>query len=395
MEEKSTDISVVIVSYKCLNVLRIALDAVRRSMEGLNVDVWVVDNASEDGTTEYLRTHYDWVNVVDAGGNLGFSKANNIALERCKGRVVLVLNPDTIMPVHFLKSVIEHFDKEPDCGAIGVQMTNGYGEYLKESKRGYPDVATSFFKLTGLWHLAPKSATLNSYYVGHLGKDETGEAAILSGACFAFTRELMEKVGVFDPIYFMYGEDIDLTWRMNIASRGNKYRGDLKIVHFKGVSTPRKMKYIYSFYDAMLLFSRRYEREKHNLVVNAVVALGVWVGFVMAAIKCVVLRTIESYDKAKDICRVGLVSHGEASDFASCGKYLVEPITMDDVWKGRCDKYDAVVFDTDTEDIDDMISAMQENAGRFLYGFYSSVEGLCVVFQKNTCQVLYDGKACQ
>lgn len=381
------DISVVIVSYRCLDVLRISLDALRRSADGLDTEVFVVDNDSGDGTTDFLRTHYTWVKTIDAGGNLGFSKANNIALAQCRGKVVLVLNPDTIVPRHFLRSVIEHFESYPDNGAMGVRMVNAHGVYLKESKRGYPDIHTSFFKLSGLWRLAPHSSYFNHYYVGQLNADEVGKAPILSGACVAFTREMMDCVGVFDPTYFMYGEDIDLSWRFNQASKfGNIYRGDIQMIHFKGISTPRRMKYIRSFYDAMLLFAKRYEEPRHNFFVNAIVSLGIRFGFLVAATKCIVLRNFDRVASPLHIESLAVVADNDALvGHLECHASVVGLADL-------CDDYDAVVFDISYIDIDTMINYMNAHPLRHLYGFYSPESDICVVYYANRCHVLYDGK---
>lgn len=380
------DISVVIVSYKCLDVLRLALDALHAAADGIDVEVFVVDNASGDGTTSFLRSHYPWVKSIDAGGNLGFSKANNIALEQCKGRVVLVLNPDTIVPRHFLRSIITHFDEHPEDGAVGVKMVNAHGEYLKESKRGYPDIHTSFFKLSGFWKMSPKSAYVNSYYVGQLSADEVGKAPILSGACVAFSHELMDRVGFFDPSYFMYGEDIDLSWRFNEASSGNIYRGDIQMIHFKGVSTPRKMKYIHSFYNAMLLFAKRYEEPRHNFLVNAIVAMGIRLGFLVAAGKCILMRNFDRIQKPLSIKRLAFVSNADV-----LSRHLPHEVQLVNI-EGIGPDCDTVVFDITTQDIDSIINYMSSHPLQHKYGFYSHDADLCLVYYANKCHVLYDGK---
>ncbi|MCQ2229594.1 MAG: glycosyltransferase family 2 protein [Bacteroidales bacterium] len=392
MENNATDISVVIVSYKCLDVLRMSLDTLRLSMEGLSCDVYVVDNASEDGTVAFLREHYGWVTVIDNHENVGFSQANNIALAQCRGRVVLILNPDTIVPRIFFKEIVGHFATYPRSGAVGVQMTNGRGVFLKESKRGYPDIKTSLFKLTGLWRLFPSSPFFNNYYVGQHPKTSVCKAPVLSGACMAFLHTTMDEVGVFDPSYFMYGEDIDLSWRMNEASEdGNYYRGDLNMIHFKGISTPRRMKYIYSFYDAMILFARKYENPKHNVVTNALVALGVRAGFLVAAVKCVLLRAIERKQKPATISRVAFASCNKEHQIDFAGRMTggqVDVVDANDISALDASIYDAVVFDID-EDIEAFIEYMKRQSNRSLFGFYSSVSGMSFVYEGNGCRMLF------
>ena len=159
-------------------------------------------------------------------------------------------------------------------------MTNGLGLFLKESKRGYPGLATSFFKLSRLWRLSPHSATLNAYYIGDKGEFDVCHAPNLSGACMAFSHELLDKVGGFDPEFFMYCEDTDLSWRMEKASeKGDFYRGDISILHFKGQSTLRGKKYIWYFYQSMLRFARKHEYPNHNALVNWITKIGIGVAY--------------------------------------------------------------------------------------------------------------------
>lgn len=392
MMNDKTDISVVIVSYKCLPVLRLALLSVYDASEGLDVDTYVVDNKSDDGTLEYLSENFTWVNTIDAKENIGFSRANNIALDRCRGEVILILNPDTIIPKNFLKEIVLHFKENPSSGAIGVNMTNGCGQYLPESKRGYPDVKTSFFKLSGLWHIAPRSSFFNSYYVGHLDKDGVGISPILSGACMAFSRGLMSKAGVFDPMFFMYGEDIDLSWRMHIESSGNIYRGDLRMIHFKGMSTPSNMKYIYHFYDAMLLFASKHERCKHHFIVNSLVALGIWFGLVFAAVKCVVVRNLHKLRNNRSISKLCIVGFdGDVVDFGK--KVGINTVKSDMTSLVNCNNSgNVVIFDMDNVDIERMIEFMQVYNRKYSFGFYSARAKICLTFSSKGYNILWDGQ---
>lgn len=369
------------------------LDTLSMATADLSSDIYVVDNASNDGTVEHLRQYYKWVNIIDSGENVGFSRANNMALAQCRGRVVLILNPDTIVPRHFLTSLVCHFAGNDESCALGVQMTNGKGLFLKESKRGYPDIMTSFFKLTGLWKLAPESPVFNGYYVGQCPKNSLCKAPILSGACMAFTHDVMDRVGMFDPSYFMYGEDIDLSWRMNcVNGSGNDYRGDLNMIHFKGISTPRRMKYIYSFYDAMIRFSRKYEHPKHCWLTNAIVSLGVRLGFCIAALRCGVMRFVERKYVPCAISNIAVVSddtacvadfRGQVDSSAKVDCHSVESLPM-----LNASAYDAVVFDI-AGDIDAYIDYMKRHACQTLFGFYSSKSCLAFVYEGNGCRVLF------
>ncbi len=290
------DISVIIVSYTNAEAVLLTLAALRRAMSdgGISAEVIVVDNKSGDGTPEKVRNLAPWARVIEMGQNAGFAKANNVGLHEATGDVLLLLNPDTVVCRDTLSKLVRHFREKPESGAVGVRMVNGQGRYLGESKRGYTTILTSIFKLTGLWRLAPKSRIFNAYYLGH--EPETGvcHAPILSGACVAFSRQLYERVGGLDESYFMYGEDIDLSWRMeNGAKIGNVYRGDIPIIHFKGQSTPRQRKYIDSFYRSMHIFAQKYEFPRHTRFVNWLTAIGIRVGYYVAMTRCVVMRAVE------------------------------------------------------------------------------------------------------
>lgn len=347
------DISVVIVSYNCCDVLCLALDSVSRASELVEAEIFVVDNNSSDNTLDVLKRDYSWVKLIENRENIGFARANNIALAQCSGRVILVLNPDTIMPRTFLKSIVDYFTQNPNSGAVGVQMTNSKGDYLKESKRGYTSISNSFFKLTGLWHIAPKSARINGYYIGNVGKDEQCKAPILSGACMAFTRQLMDKVGVFDSSYFMYSEDIDLSWRMHVASdKGNRYLGNINIVHFKGACTPRQIKYVWHFYSGMHTFAQRYEYPYHNKLTNALIGIAINVAFCFATIKCFVARLCDKFRRQCVISNPLRTSN------------------PDDLLPNVVKCHDAILFDVNA-DIDKCIAYMQHHRREKIYGFYS------------------------
>ena len=375
--DKRPDVSVIIVSYNSLPVLLVMLASLRRSLVGINSEVCVVDNASSDGTVEYLREHYSWVRIFASKENSGFSKANNMAFKQSSGKVVLVLNPDTIIPHTFVRDILAYFEQNPDSGAVGVQMINGYGKYLRESKRGYTGISASFFKLSGLWRIFQKSARINEYYLGHIDRDVDVQVPILVGACMAFTRQLLDKVGGFDESYFMYGEDNDLSWRMHQASTGNMYLGSLNILHFKGMSTPRKLKYVRALYRAMELFARKYEFPKHCWFVNMVVYVGIKVGCLLGYMKCAVLKVKDKIKKKEKPKKLVFVSSSKANRdaFVLKNKDIVVLLTEDIKSIGsdiRC-----VVFDVEG-DINLFLDFMKRNETRYLYGFYSASDDVMV-----------------
>lgn len=219
----------------------------------------MIDNASKDQTVEMVRRKYPEVKLTENKKNVGFSKANNQAIKQAKGEYVLVINPDTITSADTLKKVIPFMDAHLDAGGLGVRMINGQGRFLGESKRGLPTPLNSFMKFMGLGKLFPQSKIFNGYYMGWIGEFETAEVDVLAGAFMMLRNKALKKVGLFDESFFMYGEDIDLSYRLTLAGYKNYYFPETYIIHFKGQSTRKfSWRYIQSFYGAMFIFVRKY-----------------------------------------------------------------------------------------------------------------------------------------
>lgn len=253
-------LSVVIVSYQVKYFLEQCLFSVEkalRSIEG-GTEVFVVDNHSQDGTVEYLRPKFPAVTFIAQKENLGFARANNLALEKTTGKYILFLNPDTILPEDACHICLSFMASTPRIGAAGVRMVDGSGQFLKESRRGFPSPWVAFCKLSGLTTLFPHSRLLAGYYLGHLPEKQTHPAPILSGACMWVDRAALDKAGVFDPQFFMYAEDIDLSYRIEQAGFTNYYIADTTILHFKGESTHKDARYVNLFYTAMVQFRRKH-----------------------------------------------------------------------------------------------------------------------------------------
>jgi len=269
------DLSVIIVNFNVKYFLEQCLYTVTKACSGIEAEIFVVDNASTDGSKEYLETKFPGVIFKWNSSNVGFAKANNSVLAESTGGHVLFLNPDTIIPEDCFEKSLAFFKTHKDCGALGVHMLDGTGRFLKESKRSFPSVATSFFKMTGFADLFPSSTLFAKYYAGHIGEHENGEVDVLAGAFMVLSREVLEKVKGFDEDYFMYGEDIDLSYRIQKAGYKNYYFSGTTILHFKGESTQKRSgSYIRNFYGAMDLFvSKHYEKQKQKLyLVKASVA---------------------------------------------------------------------------------------------------------------------------
>jgi N-acetylglucosaminyl-diphospho-decaprenol L-rhamnosyltransferase len=256
-------LSVVIVSYNVKFFLEQCLSSLKKAVEGSAelrgmTEVWVVDNASTDGSAEFLIPLYPDFHFIQNKENTGFAKANNQAIPSCSGEFILFLNPDTILAEDSLCATVSFLRKTPESGALGVKMVNGNGVFLKESKRGFPDPAASFFRMAGLARLFPRSRIFSSYYQGHLDETKTNSVDVLSGAFMMVKKSVLDKTGGFDERFFMYAEDIDLSWRIREAGFQNYYFADTTIIHFKGESTPRDLRYLKLFYAAMILFMKKH-----------------------------------------------------------------------------------------------------------------------------------------
>jgi N-acetylglucosaminyl-diphospho-decaprenol L-rhamnosyltransferase len=256
-------LSVVIVSYNVKFFLEQCLFSLKKAIEGISVEdsvteVFIIDNASYDGSVEFLRPLFPTFHFIQNNENAGFAKANNQALAICKGKCVLFLNPDTLLAEDSLDICLSFLEKRQDAGAIGVRMVDGSGIYLKESKRGFPGPAASFFKMSGLTHLFPRSKLFSSYYMGHLDDESTHVVEILSGAFMMVKKKVLDQTGGFDERFFMYGEDIDLSYRIAKTGFQNYYLPTTTIIHFKGESTPKDLRQIKIFYEAMQAFIKKH-----------------------------------------------------------------------------------------------------------------------------------------
>jgi N-acetylglucosaminyl-diphospho-decaprenol L-rhamnosyltransferase len=260
-------LSVIIVNYNVKYFLEQCLCSVREALRqsgvdsresGVNTEVLVVDNASSDGSMEYLQPRFPFVQFIQNTVNVGFAKANNQALQQAKGKYILFLNPDTILPEDAFSACTAFMEAHTDAGALGVRMIDGSGRYLQESKRGLPTPWVALCKMSGLTRLFPTSKLFARYYLGHLPDDSTCEADALSGAFMLVRKQTLDTTGGFDEQFFMYAEDIDLSYRIQQAGYNNYYFPACTIIHFKGESTKKDARYIQLFYKAMIQFVQKH-----------------------------------------------------------------------------------------------------------------------------------------
>jgi GT2 family glycosyltransferase len=250
---------VVIVNYNVKYFIEQTLRSVFESRVNFDFEVYVVDNASHDGSQDMIKAKFPKVNLIESEENLGFSKGNNLALRKTSAEYRLLLNPDTILAEDTLQTCVDYMDNHDDVGGLGVRMIDGGGQFLPESKRGLPTPFVAFCKAFGLSRLFPKSPTFNRYHLGHIDEFETSEVDVLSGAFMLMRGKVLDKIGLLDEDFFMYGEDIDLSYRIQKAGYKNVYLPSTTIVHFKGESTKRgSLNYVRVFYKAMIIFARKH-----------------------------------------------------------------------------------------------------------------------------------------
>jgi N-acetylglucosaminyl-diphospho-decaprenol L-rhamnosyltransferase len=269
-------LSVIIVNYRVQYFLELCLHSVQKALQGLDTETFVVDNFSGDGSVEYLRPLFPDVTFIANTENTGFARANNQALQLARGKYVLFLNPDTILPEDIADRCLAFLQATPDAGGLGVRMVDGSGLFLKESRRGFPSPWVAFCKLSGLTALFPRQRLFATYYLGHLPPDRTNPAPVLSGACFWVARAILEKTGGFDERFFMYAEDIDLSYRIEQAGYVNYYLAETSIVHFKGESTSKDLRYVKQFYKAMSQFRRKHFNRGLPGLFNVGIELAIW-----------------------------------------------------------------------------------------------------------------------
>ncbi len=253
-----TQLSIVIVNYNVRHFLEQCLYSVRAATQGMETDIYVVDNHSEDGSVEYLRPLFPEVTFIENAENAGFAKANNQAFRICKGEYILMLNPDTAIGEESLRSLCFFMEEHPEAGALGLKMINGNGIFLEESKRSLPTPWVAFCRLSGLSRLFPNSPKYASYDLPYLSPDERHEVDVLCGAFMLMRHEALDKAGLLDEDFFMYGEDIDLSFRFIRGGYKNYYMPE-RMLHYKGESTQKlSYRFLQRFYGAMLIFYRKH-----------------------------------------------------------------------------------------------------------------------------------------
>lgn len=252
------ELSIVIVNYNVKEFLTQCLDSIFKSQTQYNYEVIVVDNSSRDSGRDEICSTFEHITWIDNSENVGFGRANNQGFSRAKGVYTLILNPDTVLQEDTLEKCISYLLAHPEVGGLGIKGLDGSGQFLPESKRALPTPLVALWKITGLSAIFPKSSVFARYHLGHLSPEENHEVDILVGCFMMVPTQLLLSVGGFDPQYFMYGEDIDLSYELQKTGHKNIYFSDSQIIHYKGESTKRgSLNYVRMFYKAMVLFAKK------------------------------------------------------------------------------------------------------------------------------------------
>ena len=242
-------LSVVIVSYNVRLLLEACLQSVKKALKGIDGEIFVVDNHSSDDSVTYLEPRFPDVHFIANKENLGFARANNQAIRQSQAEYVLLLNPDTVVYENTLRDSLAFLDAHPEAGGVGVRMLTRDGDPAPESRRAVPTPWIAFLKMIGF---------SSKYYMSHLPWDQPGQIEVISGAYCMLRHKALDQIGLLDEDFFMYGEDIDLSYRLLKGGWQNWYL-PLDIIHYKGESTQKSsFRYVHVFYQAMLIFFRKH-----------------------------------------------------------------------------------------------------------------------------------------
>lgn len=278
-------LSVIIINYNVKFFLEQCLLSIQKSIGQLkilhpdyDVEIFVVDNNSVDDSVEMIRKKFPGIILIENKENKGFAAANNQAIILSHGEFILMINPDTVVEEYTLQKTLEFMDINSDAGALGVKMIDGKGNFLPESKRSLPTPSIAFFKIFGFSRLFPRSKIFGRYHLGYLDNNQVHEVEVLAGAFMMVRKSVLDITGTFDEAFFMYGEDIDLSYRIRSAGYKNYYFPETQIIHYKGESTRKSsVNYVFVFYRAMAIFARKHFSRKNASIFAFFINLAIYI----------------------------------------------------------------------------------------------------------------------
>jgi GT2 family glycosyltransferase len=280
------ELSIIIVNYNVKHFLEQCLHAALKAASGIDAEIFVVDNNSVDGSAQLIREKFSEIHFIENRENVGFSRANNQAIRQAAGKYILLLNPDTVVEEDTFTKVIAFMDEHREAGGLGVKMIDGKGNFLPESKRGLPTPWVAFYKMFGISRLFPKSRKFGKYHLSYLDENEVHEVDVLAGAFMLLRKETLDKVGLLDETFFMYGEDIDLSYRITQGGYKNFYFPGTTIIHYKGESTKKgSLNYVKVFYNAMIIFARKHFSGGGATLLSLLIHLAIYFRAALSVIK--------------------------------------------------------------------------------------------------------------
>ncbi len=286
-------LSIIIVNYNVSYFLEQCLQSVITATHGLESEIYVVDNSSVDNSVEMVQQKFSQVKLIANKDNVGFAKANNQAIRLSQGEYVLLLNPDTVVEADTFHKTVSFMDAHPQAGGLGVKMVDGKGVFLPESKRGLPVPSVAFYKIFGLSKIFKKSKKFGKYHLTYLNENDINEVEVLSGAFMLLRKTALDKVGLLDEDYFMYGEDIDLSYRITQGGYKNYYYPLTRIIHYKGESTKKSsINYVIVFYKAMQIFAKKHFSHKNAALFNFIINMAIWLRASMAIAQRLITRIL-------------------------------------------------------------------------------------------------------
>jgi N-acetylglucosaminyl-diphospho-decaprenol L-rhamnosyltransferase len=391
-------LSVIIVSYNVRHYLEQCILSVMNSGRGMDYEIFVVDNASTDGTPSLMKRHFPkrefpQLHLISNKDNMGFGRANNEALRMARGEFILFLNPDTILTERTLNDCCTFMESHDDAGALGVRMLHPNGTFALESRRGLPTPFAAACKIFGLTRLFPKSKLFGRYYMQYLDEHSVCKIAVVSGAFMMARREVLAKTGGFDEKFFMYGEDIDLSYRISHTGKQNYYL-PTPILHYKGESTERSsFRYVHVFYNAMLIFFNKHFKRSYFLL-----SVPVHLAIYAIAFYSLIAYNFERWRnwlRPEHNENVNYLFLGQESHFKE-----VKLMAMQWGWNVHCevadgqsltrepgqntsaDKYQYVVYDTDAFSMEQILQHLEASDHNCSVGTYYSKRRTLITGQK-------------
>ncbi|MFY0698419.1 MAG: glycosyltransferase family 2 protein [Balneola sp.] len=269
-----TDISIVIVNYRVKEYILLLLDSIQKASKGLSIEIFVVDNNSEDGSPEYLISAYKDIKIIKNVENVGFARANNQAIEQASGTYTLIINPDTLIQEDSLLNLKQYMEESDKTAALGFKMINPDGTFARESKRSIPDLKTGIFRASGLDKLLPNSRLFGQRYLGWLDENEVTEVPVISGAGMFWKTSVLKELQGFDEAFFMYGEDDDLCYRVQNTDFSIRYFPPAKMLHFKGESErDMSLKSLKKMNRGLAQFFTKHYKNSYNIISRALISI--------------------------------------------------------------------------------------------------------------------------